>query len=170
MKNLLFLFLIASLCACSGGTDSTAKNAANNYPASTDKIHWVSLEEAESMSKAKPKEVMIDVYTPWCGPCKMLDKMTFNDPGVIDHVGKNYYAVKFNAESPDAVKFAGKEYSNPEFDPNKNPRGRNSPHQLTREFFQVRGYPTIVVLDESLGIKDKHVGFKKPDQLLPLLK
>lgn len=170
MKNLFYFFILATLCACGGAADSSSKQAAKNYPESMDKIHWVGLEEAEAMSKVKPKKVMVDVYTPWCGPCKMLDKMTFNDPSVIEHVGKNYYSVKFNAESPDAVKFAGKEYANPGFDPNKNPKGRNSAHELTRDFFKVRGYPTIVVLDENLGIADKHVGFKKPDQLLPLLK
>ncbi len=170
MKNLLFLFIVATIFSCGGAADSTVKKAAENYPESNDKIHWVNLEEAEAMTKVKPRKVLVDVYTSWCGPCKMLDKMTFSDQAFIDHVGKNYYSVKFNAESPDAVKFAGKEYANPNFDPNKSPRGRNSPHQLTQEFFQVRGYPTIVVLDENLAVKDKHVGFKQANQLLPLLK
>ena len=42
-------------------------------------INWVSLEEALELQKKAPKKIMIDVYTVWCGPCKMLDKNTFQN-------------------------------------------------------------------------------------------
>lgn len=163
MKNLFILFVGIALYSC-GGT-----SAADNYPASNDKIHWLKINEAEEMMNAKPKKMLVDVYTAWCGPCKMLDRTTFADQAVIDHVGQNYYAVKFNAESPDLVKFGGVDYGNPKFDPAKDPRRRNSVHELTTKF-AVRGYPTILVLDEKLEVEDRHVGFKQPAQLLELLK
>lgn len=168
MKNLIILVIAVSFYSCGGGGNS-AKSAAKNYPPDSEKIHWLKIDEAESMAKEKPKELLVDVYTSWCGPCKMLDRTTFSNPEVIKHVGENYYPVKFNAESPDMVKFGGKEFSNPNFDPNKDPRRRNSPHQLTQQF-AVRGYPTILVIDENMEVKDRHVGFKQPDQLLNLLK
>jgi len=56
----------------------------------------------------------------------------------------------------------GKEYANPKFKPNK--RGRNAPHQLS-SFFAVRGYPSLVILDENMKIIDKIVGYKTPEQL-----
>ena len=40
----------------------------------------------------------MDMYTVWCGPCKMLDKNTFHNKDVADYINKYYYAVKFNAE------------------------------------------------------------------------
>ncbi len=163
------IILCAFVCYSCGSGGGSAKSSANNYPASKDKIHWLKIEEAEGMVKAKPKKMLVDVYTSWCGPCKMLDRTTFADQKVIDHVAENYYAVKFNAESPDAVKFAGTEYANPGFDATKDPRRRNAVHQLTQKF-AVRGYPTILVIDENLEVKDRHVGFKQPDQLLELLK
>ena len=35
-------------------------------------INWVTLDEAMELQKKKPKKIMMDVYTNWCGPCKML--------------------------------------------------------------------------------------------------
>jgi len=126
-------------------------------------IKWMSLEEAQKLAKKAPKKIIMDIYTHWCGPCKMLDRTTFADAKVIEHINANYYAVKFNAESPDPVTFKGKEYANPNHVPNK--RGRNSPHQLTRAM-GVRGYPTLMVFDAKLNVLKNIVGFHKADQLL----
>lgn len=170
MKNLFILFTAFVLYSCSSVKGvSSAKSAVKNYPPDTEKIHWLAIDEAQEMMKVKPKKMLVDVYTSWCGPCKLLDRTTFSDPQVIDYVGQNYYPVKFNAESADVVKFAGQEYGNPNFNPNNNPRKRNSPHELTRKF-AIRGYPTILVIDEKLEIQDSHIGFKPADELLKLLK
>ena len=109
-----------------------------------------------------PKKILVDVYTSWCGPCKMMDKNTFTDAMIIKQVSKNFHAVKFNAEGPDPIKFQGKEYSNPNYKPNV--RGRNGRHQLS-SFFQVPGYPTLVVMDEKMQILGQIVGYKQPQQL-----
>ena len=61
-------------------------------------INWVTLEKAIELQKKTPKKIMMDVYTSWCGPCKMLDKNTFQNADVVKYVNANYYAVKFNAE------------------------------------------------------------------------
>jgi thiol:disulfide interchange protein len=39
-------------------------------------IKWVSLEKAVELQKKQPKKIIMDMYTAWCGPCKMLDKNT----------------------------------------------------------------------------------------------
>ncbi len=61
-------------------------------------INWVTFEEALKLQKEKPKKIMMDVYTNWCGPCKMLDRNTFQNKDVANYVNEHYYAVKFNAE------------------------------------------------------------------------
>ena len=77
------------------------------------KINWVTIEEAIKLQKKEPKKIIMDVYTNWCGPCKMLDKNTFGNADVANYINKNYYAVKFNAEGNDKVTFKDKTYSNP---------------------------------------------------------
>ena len=46
-------------------------------------INWVTMNEALELQKNAPKKIMIDMYTSWCGPCKMLDKNTFTNKDLI---------------------------------------------------------------------------------------
>lgn len=130
-------------------------------------IKWMSIEEAVEAQKKEPRKVMIDVYTDWCGPCKMMMKNTFTNQDVIDYINKNYYAVKFNAESPDQVSFKGKTYSNPNYDPNR--RGRNGVNEFSRAL-GVNAYPTLVYMDEEMNIIAPISGYRTPPQLELYLK
>ena len=47
----------------------------------------------------------MDVYTKWCGPCRLLDKKTFGNPDVSGYISQNFYAVKFNAEGDEEIFF-----------------------------------------------------------------
>jgi len=144
----------------------SCKQTASEPEAYTE-IPWVKIDAVENLIQKKSKNVIVDVYTPWCGPCKLMDKRTFTDQSTIDLISKNFYPVKFNAEGPDPVTFKGKEYSNPNYDKSKGNR-RNFPHQLS-SFFEVRGYPSIVILDENLNIIHKVSGYKSPAQLNQIL-
>ncbi|WP_411766520.1 thioredoxin family protein [Winogradskyella sp. A3E31] len=131
-------------------------------------INWVSLDEAIALQKKNPKKIMMDVYTNWCGPCKLLDKNTFHNKDVVDYVNEHYYAVKFNAEGNDVVNFDGKKFENPGYKP-ENANRRNSAHQFTR-FLKVNAYPTIVFLDEEQKMIAPIRGYQKPKQLELYLK
>lgn len=131
-------------------------------------INWVTFEEAIELQKKKPKKIMMDMYTVWCGPCKMLDKNTFHNKDVVDYVNKHYYAVKFNAEGNEVVNFNNRTFENPNYDPAKAKR-RNSGHQLARHF-KVQAYPTLVFLDENAGFIAPIKGYKTPQQLELYLK
>jgi thioredoxin-related protein len=130
-------------------------------------INWISIEEAQEKMKDEPRKIMMDVYTKWCGPCKMMMRNTFSNPDVIDYVNENYYAVKFDAESPDPITFKDVEYTNPNYDPNR--KGRNGVHQFTR-YMRVSAYPTIVYLDENLNFLTGDKGYKTPKQIELMLK
>lgn len=135
---------------------------------SAQEINWVTLEEAVELQKKKPKKIMMDMYTSWCGPCKMLDRNTFKNKDLAAYVNKHYYAVKFNAEGNEVVEFNGKTFSNPKYDPAKATR-RNSGHELAR-YFNIRSYPTILFLDEKAEFIAPIIGYKKPQQLELYLK
>ena len=131
-------------------------------------IKWVTFEEALALQKKEPKKIMMDVYTVWCGPCKMLDKNTFHNPDVVDFVNKNYYAVKFNGEGEAVVSYKGKTFSNPSYNASR-ANTRNSVHDLTRHL-QVNAYPTIVFFDENADIIAPIRGYQQPKQLELYLK
>ncbi|WNH11277.1 thioredoxin family protein [Thalassobellus suaedae] len=136
--------------------------------AKAQEINWVTLEQAVELQKNEPKKIMMDVFTSWCGPCKMLDKNTFHNKDVATYVNKHYYAVKFNAEGNDEVNFKGKKFSNPNYNPALANR-RNSAHELSR-YFQVQAYPTIVFLDEKGELIAPIKGYQSPAQLELYLK
>ena len=73
--------------------------------ASAQEINWISMETALAKQKKVQKKIMIDMYTAWCGPCRMLDKNTFSNKKLAAYVNANYYAVKFNAEGNAVVNF-----------------------------------------------------------------
>ena len=130
-------------------------------------INWVSITEAQELMKKEPRKIMMDVYTKWCGPCKMMMKNTFSNPDLIDYVNTHYYAVKFDAESPDEITFNGKTFKNPNYVPNK--AGRNGVHEFSR-FMRVSAYPTIIYIDEDLNMLTGDKGYKTAQQLELLLR
>lgn len=130
-------------------------------------VKWLTLEEALVAQQKNPKPIFMDVYTTWCGPCKMLDKNTFVDPSVTAIINEKYYAVKFNAEGNDEVNFKGETYSNPGYDPNK--KGRNSQHQFA-QFLKVPGYPSMVIISPAGEIKETIVGYHTPENLIARIK
>ena len=131
-------------------------------------IKWLTFEEALALQKKKPKKIMMDVYTNWCGPCKMLDKNTFHNADVVKYVNDNYYAVKFNAEGNDVIKYKDVTYSNPGYKEEMASR-RNGVHDLTRKL-QVNAYPTIVFFDEKGETIFPVRGYQNPQQLELYLK
>ncbi|MCB0795448.1 MAG: thioredoxin fold domain-containing protein [Flavobacteriales bacterium] len=135
-------------------------------------INWLSIAEMQQAVKKAPRPVIMDVYTEWCGPCKMLAAKTFTDPKLVEYVNKNFYAVKFNAESGDPVEFKGQKFENPQYDPAR-VSGRNGTHQFTQAIANVNGriaYPTIVYLDKDLNVLAPVQGYMTPQQIEPILK
>lgn len=131
-------------------------------------IKWVTFEEALALQKKTPKKIMIDIYTTWCGPCKMLDKNTFQNKDVANYVNEHYYAVKFNGEGNDVINYKDKSYTNPNYDATK-ANSRNSAHELAR-YFKISAYPTIVFLDQQGEVIAPIMGYKTPSQLELYLK
>ena len=131
------------------------------------KIEWMTLAQAMEAQKAEPKKIFMDVYTDWCGPCKLLDKNTFQNPDVSSYISEHYYAVKFNAEGQEEINFFDQTFTNPNYDPNR--KGRNATHQFT-QFLVVKGYPTMVFFSENGDPIMPVVGYQKPQQLELFLK
>ncbi|MGO3183665.1 MAG: thioredoxin family protein [Aequorivita sp.] len=130
-------------------------------------INWMTMNEALAAQEKEPKKIFMDVYTTWCGPCKMLDRNTFSDKSVIEYVNKNYYAVKFNAEGTEDVDYQDFVYTNPNYDPNR--KGRNSQH-LFAHAMKVTAYPTVVFFKDNGDIIQAVPGYRTPKQLEIFLK
>ncbi|MBL7856805.1 MAG: DUF255 domain-containing protein [Cyclobacteriaceae bacterium] len=109
-------------------------------------VQWISFEEAVKKSKTEKRKIFIDVYTDWCGWCKVMDKNTFSDPRVAKLLNEKFYAVKFNAEQRADVLFNGNTFKFVG-------EGRGGYHQLAASLLNNKlSYPTVVFLDEDFGM------------------
>lgn len=150
MKNLLLLVLLMA----------TASITAQ-------KINWMSMDEALAAQQNEPKKIIMDVYTTWCGPCKLLDRNTFSNADVIQFINDNYYAVKFNGEGEEEITYQGFTYTNPNYQPGR--KGRNSTHFFA-DALKLRGYPSLVFFGEDGSLIQAIPGYKTPQQLEIYLK
>lgn len=107
-------------------------------------VNWLSFEQASKLAESKPKKMLIDVYTDWCGWCKRMDKTTYEDAAVVDYIAKYYYPVKLNAESAKTITYNGKSMTE---------------QMLAGQVFGVSGYPCTVYLDEKLKVLSPVPGY-----------
>lgn len=79
-------------------------------------------EQALEVAKTEKKLVLLDFYTVWCGPCKMMTKEVFPQKAVGEYLNERFVCIQLDAEKE------GKEL---------------------RQQFKVMFYPTFIGLDVS---------------------
>lgn len=127
----------------------------------------MTMNEALAAQAKNPKKIFMDVYTTWCGPCKLLDKNTFSDKKVIKFINENYYAVKFNGEGNEEITYQDFTYRNPRYQPER--KGRNTTHYFA-DALRLSGYPSLVFFEENGKLIQAIPGYKTPKQLEIYLK
>jgi uncharacterized protein YyaL (SSP411 family) len=137
--------------------------AATSFVSPTkDKINWLTVAELQAAYNKDPRPILVDVYTHWCGWCKVMDKDTYDNDNVADYINNHYYAVKFDAESKEPVDWVGKTYS------------FNDTYKVNEfSLFITNGqmsYPTTVLLADINGQPAPLSGYLKPSEIEPPLK
>jgi thioredoxin 1 len=130
MKNIilaLFLFTVISISAQEPATEGIKFN-----------VHeWT---EALKSAKTGKKLIMLDAYTSWCGPCKMMAKTVFTQKSVGDFYNKNFVCIKIDMEKGEGIELAKK--------------------------FQVTAYPTFLFVDENGNVVKRVLGYQKAEDFI----
>lgn len=65
---------------------------------SKESIHWLDFESGYAKAKKENKILLIDVYTDWCGWCKVMDRNTYTNDTVLRMLHEKFVTVKLNPE------------------------------------------------------------------------
>ena len=102
--TLISLFMFSWLFA------SRSLDVTVTEPMGKEQVKWLSLKEAEVVLQTEHKPILIDLYTDWCGWCKVMDKKTYSNEKVIQYINEHFIPVKLDAETKDVLNWKGKSY------------------------------------------------------------
>ncbi len=88
--------------------------------------------------------MFVDIYATWCGPCKLLKKNTFSDPGVGAFFNKNFVNVSVDGEKTVGPQLAQR--------------------------FAIQGYPSLIITDTVGNPVLYTVGYIDANNLLQFAK
>ena len=161
-KHALYILVTFLILTFIGGTAFVSEN--NNSKPEGVKVEWMTFEEAIEKSKKEKRKIFIDVYTDWCGWCKVMDRQTFSQADIAKYLNEKFYPVKLNAEQREDIEFRGATFK-------YIASGRRGYHQLAAALLQNKlSYPTVVFLDEDFNMIQPLPGFKKPKDFDPIMK
>ena len=100
----------------------------------------VSFEEALEKAQQEGKQIFVDVYTSWCGPCKMIAKNVFTQQKVGEYYNEHFICLKLDAE-------------------------KEAQHDFFKSY-KAAAYPSFFWLDAQGGLLDTHTGMLEADAFI----
>jgi len=141
MKNHVMTGAVLAALSLALSTPVEAKPAKSTSKAAKSITWKSSFQAALKEAKRTRKPIMVDFYTTWCGPCKMLDMYTYTHPKVIAE-SRKWVSVKIDAEQQEAL----------------------------AQRYGVTGFPTVLFLKPNGQPAVRTSGFYPPDIMLKAMK
>jgi thioredoxin-related protein len=88
--------------------------------------------QAKEKAKKENKLIMLDAYTTWCGPCKVLKNKVFPNKELGDYINANFVSIGVDMEAGEGPALAN--------------------------MYPIEGYPTILFMDATGKVKKKILG------------
>lgn len=88
--------------------------------------------QAKEKAKKENKLIMLDAYTTWCGPCKVLKNKVFPNKELGDYINANFVSIGVDMEAGEGPALAN--------------------------MYPIEGYPTILFLDATGKVRKKILG------------
>lgn len=156
MNRLLLLFTAFALLTFSAFRTTLPTELPRSATSAPKRIKWLTIQEAYALTQKTPKKFVVDVYTDWCGWCKVMDRETFTKPAIVDYVNENFYAVKLDAEQTEDITLGKQTFKYVS-------GGSRGVHELAAALMRNQmSYPTTVFLDEKFQLIQPIPGYLEP--------
>ena len=98
------------------------------------------LKDALAKAKAENKDVLLDCYTTWCGPCRMMSTQVFPQKVMGDYINPRFVSIKIDMEKGEGPELARQN--------------------------DVAAYPTFIIFSADGKEKGRMVGGSQPETFL----
>lgn len=126
MKRNLFILLLLSLAIKAAGQGITFSQG--------------SLSDIQKKAEEKNLPIFLDIYTSWCGPCKMMATQVFTQQEVGDYFNAHFINYKIDAEKGEGIEIAQR--------------------------YNVSAYPTCLFLSPKGQLVSSFMGAQKAGRLI----
>ncbi len=146
MKNKLMILGFGVMVTLAMVSFTTNKSENKTDQATTEGMIFTEGTFAEICAKAKKekKNIFLDAYASWCGPCKLLKRDVFTTKTAGDFFNKNFINVAMDMEKGEGAALA--------------------------PAFNVSAYPTLLILNHKGEIIGRTVGYQKAEELITFAK
>ncbi len=121
-RSIVFLLSILSSVVLSADNIFTKVNSSEEW------------ESVIQLAKPQSKLILVDMYTDWCGYCKLMDRNVFSDDDYQKELQTQYVSVKIDGDSPFGRKFVTE--------------------------YDVKGFPTFLFFDKEGNHVDEVEGYQ----------
>ncbi len=146
---LLFGFALIPTSSRAGAATGSL-NRSDRPAAGEKKLPWLAFDAAAEQAKKENKHMIVDVYTTWCGWCKVMDRQTYGNSAVASYLTQNFVLAKVNGESSAEIHWKGKVMTERAF----------------ARSVGVTGFPTTYFLKPDADIIGGAPGYIPPDNFI----
>ncbi len=100
----------------------------------------LTFEQALEQAAKYHKQIFIDCYTSWCGPCKYMSNTVFPQEKTGDYMNPKFVCVKYDMEKGEGPELAKR--------------------------FGIQAYPSFVIINADGSLRHKFVGRSEADQFI----
>ena len=143
LKNISFLAITLVLLVTFTGSDAFAQ---------VKELNWTSFEEAVELAKEQGKPILVDVWAPWCGWCKKMQKDVY--PELAATLNEDFILTRLNRDDNESRK-QYRQFS-------------LTPLRLAQKF-KVQDVPAVVLLSPEGEYLFHISGFMEADKLEEVL-
>jgi thioredoxin-related protein len=122
------------------------------YPAKSDVdlVRWIDIDRAAMASTRSHRPILYEFSAEWCGPCHLLEREVFMNPGLAAKINNHYIPVKVVDRQRE--------------------EGHNEPSvQQLIDRYRVDAFPTIIIATRDGAVLDRALGYRGRDQFATFL-